>query len=211
MNKQLPYLAMDGVLCDRPHEGCFIGGKHNYARDNISNTTKKETTKVTRTLSADQLSCYVGMRIRNPAAADRYWARCAGTAQDAAIDDETAARIKEFLSDKLSDKDHTKLCSMLDGDDEAQDTEPPPVDPDAEPIGKLAGDESFRKQFPDAAKIGIDISLQPNRLMSSWDYWTAMLRLATVRILFATIGLRALAIMNICSGPRQSKPPLTRK
>jgi hypothetical protein len=49
--------------------------------------------------------------------------------QDAAMDDETIARIKEFLSDKLSDKDHTKLCAMLAGDDaEAEDTEPPPDD-----------------------------------------------------------------------------------
>ena len=36
--------------------------------------------------------------------------------QDSAVDDETAARIKEFLSDKLSDKDHTALCAMLAGD-----------------------------------------------------------------------------------------------
>src|ERR1700730_11073946 len=92
----------------------------------FDNTTK-ETTKM-KTLSNDQLSHYVGMAIKNPAAANRYWARCMG--QDSAMDDETAARFKEFLSDKLSDKDHTKLCSMLDGtgDVEAQDTEPPPDD-----------------------------------------------------------------------------------
>jgi hypothetical protein len=160
MSRQLPYLAMDGVLCDRPQEGCFIGRKRNYARDNISNTTKKETTKMKTELSANQLSRYIGIRIRNPAAADRYWARCMG--RDAAMDDETAARIKEFLSDKLSDKDHTKLCSMLDGDDEAQDTELPEA-----VVGSLskklpAGDArmqaDFSQRFPGLAAIKIDNS-----------------------------------------------------
>jgi hypothetical protein len=164
MRRQLPYLAMDGVLCDAPQEGCFISGKRNYARGNISNATKKETSKV-KTLSADQLSRYIGIRIRNPAAADRYWARCMG--QDAAMDDETAARIKEFLSDKLSDKDHTKLCSMLDGDDEAQDTEPYLSDPDEKPRGRLASDakarDDFIRMFPAAAKIGVDNSGIPPR------------------------------------------------
>jgi hypothetical protein len=181
---------MDGVLCDRPQDGCYIGGKRNYARDNISNTTKKET-KMKTQLSADQLTRYVGIRVRNPAAADRYWARCMGRdiAADAAIDDETAARIKEFLSDKLSDKDHTKLCSMLAGDDEAQDTEPPlddvetpPLPGTPRPLGGMDGlsarqrmqatdsmlakrakdRDDFFARFPDAARIGIDNSgIQP--------------------------------------------------
>ncbi len=85
---------------------------------------------MTRTLSADQLTRYVGIRVRNPAAANRYWARCMGRdiAADAAIDDETAAKIKEFLKEKLSASDHETLCSMLAGDVEAQDTEPSPDD-----------------------------------------------------------------------------------
>ena len=132
-------------------------------------------------LSNDQLSHYVGTSIKNPAAADRYWAKCMG--RDSAVDDETVAMIKEFLSDKLSDKDHTKLCSMLDGtgDVEAQDTEPPPDDVPRlpgtpRPGGSMDGlsarqrmraaDNAIAKRaqardslfamFPDAAKINID-------------------------------------------------------
>jgi hypothetical protein len=198
MTNRLPQLCMDGVLCDRPQDGCFISGKRNYARDNISNTTKKETTKM-KTLSADQLIHYIG--IRNPAAADRYWARCMG--QDSAIDDETAARIKEFLSDKLSDKDHTKLCSMLDGDGEAQDEpspddvetfntgdNPPPLPGTPRPMGGMDGlsarqrmqaadrmlakrvqaRDDFFARFPDAAKINIDSSgIQPSRRGASYS------------------------------------------
>src|ERR1700692_4845408 len=117
-----PYLALDSagrrtILCDRPQPGCTIGGKRNYARDNISN---KETAKMTRTLSADQLTRYVGIRVRNPAAADRYWARCAGTAQDGAMDDETVEKLKGFLKNKLSAEDHEQVCNMLAGDVEAE-------------------------------------------------------------------------------------------
>jgi hypothetical protein len=181
MSRQLPYLAMDGVLCDRPQEGCFIGGKRNYARDNISNTTKKETTKM-KTLSADQLTRYVGIRVRNPAAADRYWARCMGRdiAADAAIDDETAAKIKEFLKEKLSASDHETLCSMLAGDVEAQDTEPPAPLNEVESMRAQAMDsmlakrakdrDDFFARFPDAARIGIDNSgIQPRGRASSYS------------------------------------------
>jgi hypothetical protein len=172
MSRQLPYLAMDGVLCDRPQDGCFVSGKRNYARDNISN---KETAKMTRTLSADQLTRYVGMRIRNPAAANRYWARCMGRdiAVDAAMDDETAEKLKGFLKNKLSAEDHEQVCNMLAGDVEAEDTEPPPGDPDAEPQGKLASDAAradFNRRFPDAAKINIDSSgIQPRWRASSYS------------------------------------------
>ena len=68
MNRQLPFLALDSV------------GKtilNDYPIKMFDNTTKKETTKMTNTLSADQLSRYVGMRIRNPAAADRVERRAA--------------------------------------------------------------------------------------------------------------------------------------
>jgi hypothetical protein len=83
-----------------------------------------------KTLSADQLTRYVGIRVRNPAAANRYLARCMGRdiAADAAMDDETAAQIKEFLKEKLSASDHETLCSMLAG-------------------------TSFAAMFPDAMKI----------------------------------------------------------
>src|ERR1700730_11163559 len=133
MTHKLPYMAMDGVLCDRPQDGCFISGKRNYARDNI---TIKEKTKV-KTLSADQLTRYVGIRVRNPAAADRYWARCAG--QDGArIEEEGIEKVKAFLKPRLSAEDHEAVCSILDGDDEAQDTEPYLSDHDEKPIGRLA-------------------------------------------------------------------------
>jgi hypothetical protein len=87
------------------------------------------------------------------------------------VDDETAARIKEFLSDKLSDKDHTALCAMLAGDVEAEDTEPAPGDPDAEPQGKLASDaarDDFNRRFP--AKIAVDnFGIQPRGRASSYS------------------------------------------
>jgi hypothetical protein len=159
MTKSFPYLALDSagrrtILCDHPVP--MFG----------DNTTKKETTKMT--LSADQLTRYVGMRIRNPAAANRYWARCMGRdiAADAAMDDETTEKLKGFLRSRLSAEDHEQVCNMLAGDVEAEDTEPPPNDPDAEPQGKLASDAAradFYKQFPDAAKIGIDNSGIPHR------------------------------------------------
>jgi hypothetical protein len=156
MTKSFPYLALDSagrrtILCDHPVP--MFG----------DNTTKKETTKMTRTLSADQLTRYVGIRIRNPDAADRYWARCMG--QDSSMDDEMVDRVKSFLKPKLSAEDHETVCSMMDGPG-AEDTEPPPGDPDAEPQGKLASDaarDDFYKQFPDAAKIGIDNSGIPHR------------------------------------------------
>jgi hypothetical protein len=124
MTKSFPYLALDSagrrtILCDHPVP--MFG----------DNTAKKETTKMTRTLSADQLTRYVGIRIRNPAAADRYWARCAGTARDGTIDDETTEKLKGFLRSRLSAEDHERVCNMLAGDVEAEDMEPPPGDPDA--------------------------------------------------------------------------------
>jgi hypothetical protein len=172
MSRQLPYLAMDGVLCDRPQDGCFIGEKRNYARDNIS---KKETTKMKTELSADQLSRYVGMRIRNPAAANRYWARCMGRdiAADAAMDDETTEKLKGFLRSRLSAEDHEQVCNMLAGDVEAEDTEPPPGDPDAEPQGKLASDAAradFNRRFPDASRTRIDNSgIQPPKRVAGYS------------------------------------------
>jgi hypothetical protein len=112
MSRQLPFLAMDGVLCD--YSLPLFGGKA---------ITKKELQKM-KTMSTSDAATYGCLFVENRTVANRYWARCMG--QDAAMDDETVAMIKEFLSDKLSEKDHTKLCSMLDGDGEAQDTEPPP-------------------------------------------------------------------------------------
>src|ERR1700730_10160750 len=107
MTKDFPYLALDSagkrtILCDYPVK--------------MFDNTTKETTKM-KTLSNDQLSHYVGMAIKNPVAANRYWAKCMG--RDATMDDETVARVKEFLKNKLSAADHETLCSMLAGDVEA--------------------------------------------------------------------------------------------
>jgi hypothetical protein len=131
------------------------------------NITKKETTKMTRTLSADQLTRYVGIRVRNPAAADRYWARCAGTSQDGAMDDETVEKLKGFLRSRLSAEDHEQVCNMLAGDVEAEDTEPAPDDVELpknaieRPLKRSAAADAkadFNRRFPDASRIRIDNS-----------------------------------------------------
>jgi hypothetical protein len=159
--KSFPYLALDSagrrtILCDHPVP--MFGDKV---------TTKKETTKMRRTMSISEAKIYG--RLFPSAAADKFFAKCMG--QDAAMDDETVARIKEFLSDKLSEKDHTKVCSMLAGDVEAEDTEPPPNDPDAEPQGKLASDAAradFNRRFP--AKIAVDnFGIQPRKRAASYS------------------------------------------
>jgi hypothetical protein len=163
MTKSFPYLAFDSagrrtILCDHPVP--MFGDK-----------TAKESLKMTRTLSADQLTRDIGIRVRNPAAADRYWARCAGTAQDGAMDDETVEKLKGFLKNKLSAEDHEQVCNMLAGDVEADDTEPAPNDPDAEPQGKLASDAAradFNRHFP--AKIAIDnFGIQPRKRVASYS------------------------------------------
>jgi|HubBroStandDraft_6_1064221.scaffolds.fasta_scaffold193707_2 hypothetical protein len=167
MTNQLPKLALDGVLCDRPQPGCIIGGKRNYARDNISN--RKEKT-MTRTLSADQLSRYVEMRIQNPAAADRYWATCKGRniAADASIDDETTGRLKEFLKSRLSGADHEAVCSMLDGepDAEAQDDLPEnaverPPEAKKGVAGLTTDSASFNSRYPGLSHVRLDNSGLP--------------------------------------------------
>ena len=109
MTKSFPYLAMDSagrqsILCDYPIKM-------------FDSTTKEKKAKMAHVMTNQEVQSHTKKLV----------ARLLG--QDEAVDDETAARIKEFLSDKLSDKDHTKLCAMLAGDDaEAEDTEPPPDD-----------------------------------------------------------------------------------
>ena len=154
MTKSFPYLALDSagrrtILCDHPVP--MFGDKV---------TTKKET-KMAHVMTNREVQSHTKKLV----------ARLLG--QDSAVDDETAARIKEFLSDKLSDKDHTALCAMLAGDVEAEDTEPAPGDPDAEPQGKLASDAAradFNRRFPDASRTRIDNSgIQPRRRASSYS------------------------------------------
>jgi hypothetical protein len=152
MTKSFPYLALDStgrrmILCDHPVP--MFGDEA---------TTKKET-KMAHVMTNREVQSHTKKLV----------ARLLG--QDSAVDDEIVARIKEFLSDKLSEKDHTKVCSMLAGDVEAEDTEPPPNDPDAEPQGKLASDAAradFNRRFPDLARIRIDnFGIQPRKRPAS--------------------------------------------
>ena len=92
--------------------------------------------------------------------------------QDAAVDDETAVRLKEFLKTKLSPGDHAQVCDMLEAagepDVEAQD-EPPPDDVELPKnatarLGGAAADAAFRSRYPGLAHVRIDTSgLQPKR------------------------------------------------
>ncbi len=67
MSRQPPYLAMDGVLIDRPQPGCVVG----KFRDNISNTTKNGTSKM-KTMSNSDAATYGSMFVKNRAAANRF-------------------------------------------------------------------------------------------------------------------------------------------
>src|ERR1700730_10225024 len=97
MTRSMPYLALDPagkrtILCDHPAKM-------------FDNTTKEKKAKMAHVMTNQEVQSHTKKLV----------ARLLG--QDEAVDDETIARIKEFLSDKLSDKDHTKLCAMLAGDD----------------------------------------------------------------------------------------------
>jgi hypothetical protein len=153
MTKSFPYLAMDSagrqsILCDYPIKM-------------FDSTTKEKKAKMAHVMTNQEVQSHTKKLV----------ARLLG--QDEAVDDETAARIKEFLSDKLSDKDHTALCAMLNGEDnvEAQDTESPPYDVDAEPRGKLAGDAaSFNARFPGLSHVRLDNSgIQPRKRPAAAD------------------------------------------
>src|ERR1700730_1472358 len=140
MSRQLPFLAMDGVLCD--YSLPLFGGKA---------TTKKEPQKM-KTMSTSDAATYARLFVKNRAVANRYWARCMG--RDSAMDDETVEKLKGFLKNKLTAEDHEQVCNMLAGDVEAQDyIEPPSGDPEEKPIGRLASDakarDDFNRMFPD--------------------------------------------------------------
>ena len=152
MTSKLPQLGMDGVLCDRPQDGCFIGGKRNYARDSIS---KKET-KMAHVMTNREVQSHTKKLV----------AQLLG--QDSAVDDETAGKLKEFLKTKLSPGDHAQVCDMLEAagepDVEAQDdadTEPgvPPL-PKVR-LGGAAADAAFRSMYPGLAHVRIDTSGLP--------------------------------------------------
>src|ERR1700730_16525080 len=146
MSRQLPFLSMDAA-------NNTILNDYSLPMSGGNVTTKKET-KMAHIMTNKELQSHTKKLV----------ARLLG--QDAALDDETAARIKEFLSDKLSDKDHTKLCAMLAGDDvEAEDDNDNDNDKDKLPrAGVSAADASFRSRFPGLSHVRIDTSgLQPKR------------------------------------------------
>jgi hypothetical protein len=154
MSRQLPFLAMDGVLCD--YSLPLFGGKA---------TTKKELQKM-KTMSTSDAATYARLFVKNRAVANRYWRACMG--QDSALDNETAEKLKGFLKSRLSAEDHEQVCNMLAGDVEAQDTEPPPQFrrmPDGTVVEPQTAEDSksdFFRRFPDAARIRIDNSgIQP--------------------------------------------------
>jgi|ERR1700732_202329 len=155
MSRQLPYLAMDGVLCDYGLPLC--SGKI---------TTKKEI-KMRHIMTDREVQSHT----------KRLVARLLG--QDAAIDDEIAGKIKEFLKSKLSAEDHEKMCNMLAGDVEAEDTEPAPDDVELpknaieRPLKRSTAEDAkadFFRLFPGAAKIRIDTSgIQPPARAASYS------------------------------------------
>jgi len=162
--KDFPYLALDSagektILCDYPIKM-------------FSNTTQKETSVMTRIMSDREVQLHAKKLISRL------------LAKDAALDDETTEKLKGFLKSRLSAEDHEQVCNMLTGDVEAEDTEPPAVDPGAKPTGQLAkaGDKlprtaadakavaDFHARFPGLAAVKIDNSgLQPRRRSASYS------------------------------------------
>src|ERR1700720_292763 len=110
MTKSFPYLAMDSagnrtILCDYPVP---MFERH-----------KEKKMKIMSDEKAIAHAHHVINRL---------------LAQDADLDDEGKARVKEFLKNKLSAADHETLCSMIDGEGDAQN-EPPPDDVPAKTTG----------------------------------------------------------------------------
>jgi hypothetical protein len=140
MTKSFPYLAMDSagkrtILCDHPVKM-------------FDNTTKEKKAKMAHVMTNQEVQSHTKKLV----------ARLLG--QDAAVDDETAARIKEFLSDKLSDKDHTALCAMLNGEDnvEAEDDVELPKNATVRLGGAAADAASFNTRFPGLSHVRLDNS-----------------------------------------------------
>jgi hypothetical protein len=155
MSRQLPFLAMDGVLCD--YSLPLFGGK-----------AKRENKTMPNIMTSQEVESHTKKLV----------ARLLG--QDAAMDDETAGKLKEFLKTKLSPGDHAQVCDMLEAAGgepgaDAQDTEPAPDDVELpkNAIGRAADARTvadFNRRFPDAAKINIDSSgIQPRKRPASGD------------------------------------------
>jgi hypothetical protein len=161
-----PYLALDSagdtILCDRPQDGCVVG-KFIYARDNRGNSRKEKT--MSNFITNREMRAYVGKRV----------ARLLG--RDAAVDDETAGKLKEFLKTKLSPGDHAQVCDMLEaagGEPEADAEDDLPENAiEGGPLKRSVAADAmadFLRRFPDAARTKIDNSgIQPRGHASSYS------------------------------------------
>src|ERR1700736_2482920 len=94
MTRSMPYLALDSagkrtILCDYPIK-------------TFDSTTKEKKAKMAHVMTNQEVQSHTKKLV----------ARLLG--QDEAVDDETAARIKEFLKTKLSPGDHAQVCDMLE-------------------------------------------------------------------------------------------------
>lgn len=150
MSRQLPFLAMDGVLCD--YSLPLFGGK-----------AKRENKTMPNIMTSQEVESHTKKLV----------ARLLG--QDSAMDDETVEKLKGFLKNKLTAEDHEQVCNMLAGDVDAQDTEPPLDDIPAKTLKEQTGismdsmlakrakdRDDFFARFPGAARIRIDNSgIQP--------------------------------------------------
>jgi hypothetical protein len=173
MTKNLPYLALDSagertILCDY---GLPLAG------GNV--TTKKETKKMRTTFDGAK---YGRLFAQDTRAANRYLAQCHGRniAADAAMDDETAGKLKEFLKTKLSPGDHAQVCDMLEAaggepDAEAQDDLPEnaverPPEAKKGVAGLTTDSASFNSRFPGLSHVRIDNSgIQPRARGGSYS------------------------------------------
>ena len=158
MTKSFPYLAMDSagkrtILCDYPIKM-------------FDNTTKEKKAKMAHVMTNQEVQSRTKKLV----------ARLLG--QDAAVDDETAARIKEFLKTKLSPGDHAQVCDMLEAagepDVEAQDDDLPENaagGPLPKKASSLAGDSAgFAARFPGLSHVRIDNSgIQPRARGGSYS------------------------------------------
>jgi len=140
MTGQLPFLALDSagrrtILND--YSLPMSGGK---------TTIRKEKT-MPNIMTSQQVESHTKKLV----------ARLLG--QDGAPDDETAARIKEFLKTKLSPGDHAQVCDMLEaaaGDPEAEDDN---GEGGGEmPRAALDAKIGFDRRYPGLAHIKIDNS-----------------------------------------------------
>jgi hypothetical protein len=157
----LPYLALDSagektILCDYPVK----------MFDNT--TTKEKKAKMAHIMTNQEVQSHTKKLV----------SRLLG--QDAAVDDETAARIKEFLKTKLSPGDHAQVCDMLeaaagDPETEAQDDLPEnavgrPPQSKRGSAGVTTDAASFNVRFPGLSHVRLDNSgIQPRARGGSYS------------------------------------------